>query len=116
MAYQVAWSPEAVEDVEEIAAYIEKDSPQYAQAVADRIVAYSRRLNHLPLRGRVVPELDDPSYREGFYLQLPDDLPRRGQRSADHRRDPRQASADLHRRPFRRRALDRLPARPAGRG
>jgi toxin ParE1/3/4 len=63
MAYQVGWSPEAVEDVEEIAGYIGKDSPQYAQAVADRLVAYSRRLNDSPLRGRVVPELNDPSYR-----------------------------------------------------
>ncbi len=66
MAYQVAWSPEAAEDTEEIATYIEKDSPHYAQSVVERLIAVSRRLDRLPLRGRAVPELDDPDYRECF--------------------------------------------------
>jgi plasmid stabilization system protein ParE len=46
MALEVAWSPEAVEDLESIGAYIEGDSPFYARAVAGRIVAviHGRRL------------------------------------------------------------------------
>ncbi|MBL1140704.1 MAG: type II toxin-antitoxin system RelE/ParE family toxin [Proteobacteria bacterium] len=66
MDYQVTWSPEAVEDIEEIARYIEKDSPSYAQAVIEQIIDASRQLNQLPLRGRVVPELEDEAYRELF--------------------------------------------------
>ena len=38
MALEVAWSPEAVEDLESIGAYIERDSPFYARAVVSRIV------------------------------------------------------------------------------
>lgn len=66
MDCQINWSPEAVEDIEEIAQYIEKDSPFYAQAVIEQIIAASRQLNELPLRGRVVPELEDETYRELF--------------------------------------------------
>lgn len=66
MDYQVNWSPEAVEDVEEIAQYIEKDSPHYAQAVTDDIVAASRSLKQLAIRGRQVPEIEDDIYRELF--------------------------------------------------
>jgi addiction module RelE/StbE family toxin len=66
MDYQVNWSPEAVEDIEETARYIEKDSPSYAQAVIEQIIAASRQLNQFPLRGRVVPELEDENFRELF--------------------------------------------------
>lgn len=65
MAYQVTWSPEAVEDIEEIASHIEKDSSHYAAAVVNRLIDASRRLDELPLRGRRVPELGSP-YRERF--------------------------------------------------
>ena len=37
MARALVWSPEAVEDIEAIAAYIERDSPWYAKAVASKI-------------------------------------------------------------------------------
>jgi plasmid stabilization system protein ParE len=45
MDYQVDWSPEAVEDVEQIAAYIHKDSPLYAQQVVEELIAAGRRLS-----------------------------------------------------------------------
>jgi len=49
MDYQIEWSPEAVEDIEEIAAYIRKDSPLYASQVTEELIAASRRLKQLPL-------------------------------------------------------------------
>jgi plasmid stabilization system protein ParE len=52
MDYQIEWSPEAVEGIEEIAAYIRKDSPIYAQKVVEELISATRRLNQLPLRGR----------------------------------------------------------------
>lgn len=66
MDYEVRWSPEAIEDVEELAQYIEKDSRHYAQVVTDDIVAGSRALKQFALRGRGVPELEDTTYREIF--------------------------------------------------
>ena len=66
MDYEIRWSPEAIEDVEEIVRYIKKDSPQYAQAVADDIIAASRSLGQFALRGRKVPELKDNACRELF--------------------------------------------------
>ena|SRR5581483_360638 len=64
MDYQIRWSPEAAEDIEEIAAYIRKDSPLYAQQVVEELITASRRLMQFPLRGRNVPEL--ASHRECF--------------------------------------------------
>ena len=66
MAWRIAWSPEALEDLEQIAAYLEHDSPWYARAVIRRIVEDAEALDQFPLRGRIVPELDDPAFRERF--------------------------------------------------
>lgn len=66
MAYELRWSPEAVEDVEQIAQYIERDSAWYAQAVVARFIAAAESLREFPERGRVVPELRDVSVRECF--------------------------------------------------
>jgi plasmid stabilization system protein ParE len=66
MALEVAWSPEAVEDLESIGAYIERDSAFYARAVVSRIVEVSAGLGQFPNLGRLVPEFDDPTLRERF--------------------------------------------------
>lgn len=66
MAHELRWSPAAVEDVEQIASYIERDSAWYAQAVVSRFMAAAESLQALPERGRVVPELRDVSVREVF--------------------------------------------------
>lgn len=66
MARRLVWSPEAVEDIERIASYIERDSVHYARAVASRIVALADSISDFPDMGRVVPEINDPSYRERF--------------------------------------------------
>ncbi|MCV6626570.1 MAG: type II toxin-antitoxin system RelE/ParE family toxin [Cellvibrionaceae bacterium] len=66
MDYQVIWSPEALDDIDDIAEYIAKDSPLYAQSTVEQMVLASRSLSRLPMRGRRVPELNDDSYREHF--------------------------------------------------
>ena len=66
MARQLRWSPEAVEDIEAIANYIERDSSHYARAVVSRIVALAEAIPEHPNLGRVVPELRSPNYRERF--------------------------------------------------
>ncbi len=64
MALRLVWSPEAIEDIESIAAYIERDSPWYAKAVASRIIATAEKIADFPELGRMVPEIGNPTIRE----------------------------------------------------
>ena len=64
MAYEVVWSPRAVEDVEAIALYIAADSTSYAAAVVKKIVDTTRNLSRFPFAGRVVPEFGEENIRE----------------------------------------------------
>ena len=66
MARKLTWSPEAVEDVEAIAQYIERDSSYYAKAVVSRIVSLAESIPDQPELGRVVPEIQSSDYRERF--------------------------------------------------
>ena len=66
MARALAWSPEAIEDIESIAAYIERDSAWYAKAVASKIVETADTIPEFPELGRMVPEVEDPAIRERF--------------------------------------------------
>lgn len=66
MAYRLAWSPEAIEDIEAIASYIDRDSPWYARAVVSKIVETAESIPDHPELGRVVPEIEDRSIRERF--------------------------------------------------
>jgi addiction module RelE/StbE family toxin len=66
MAYQVIWSPRAVDDLEAIAQYIAADSTAYAASVVKTILNTTRNFSRFPFSGRVVPELRDESIREWF--------------------------------------------------
>jgi len=48
MDFKVAWSPEAIEDVESIADYIGRDSEFYARAVATTIIETGRSIESFP--------------------------------------------------------------------
>ena len=66
MARLLAWSPEAVEDLQAIAAYIERDSAWYANAVVSKIVETAESIPQFPELGRIVPETAVYSIRERF--------------------------------------------------
>jgi addiction module RelE/StbE family toxin len=66
MEYRVTWSPEALEDLESIAEYIERDSSFYARSVVSKILGTTRKIKDFPLIGRMVPELGDENIRERF--------------------------------------------------
>jgi toxin ParE1/3/4 len=51
-------------DLEEAANYVAKDSQYYAAAFVQEVRDAVNSLSELALRGRIVPELDDPSVRE----------------------------------------------------
>ena len=66
MARGLVWSPEAIEDIESIASYIERDSVWYAKAVASKIVETAETIPNFPELGRVVPEIGNVAIRERF--------------------------------------------------
>lgn len=66
MARGLVWSPEAIEDIESIASYIERDSPWYAKAVVSKIVETAETIPEFPEIGRIVPEVGDQAIRERF--------------------------------------------------
>ncbi|HEV7799040.1 MAG TPA: type II toxin-antitoxin system RelE/ParE family toxin [Pyrinomonadaceae bacterium] len=66
MAYQVVWSPTALEDIEAIASYISRDSVSYAGTVVSRVINSTRNLENFPFAGRIVPEFGSKFIREVF--------------------------------------------------
>ena len=66
MAYTVVWSGDALDDINALGEYIARDSLYYAQQVVSEIMAAGDSLADQPTRGRVVPELNNPLFRERF--------------------------------------------------
>jgi len=66
MDFKVAWSPEAIEDLEAIAEYIERDSEFYAIAVVSKILDMARNIKNFPKIGRIVPDVGNENIRERF--------------------------------------------------
>ena len=64
MASKIIWSPPAIGDLQQIGDYIARDSIQYANRVAERMIAAIERVAEFPNIGRVVPERDEPTLRE----------------------------------------------------
>ncbi|MEW6701121.1 MAG: type II toxin-antitoxin system RelE/ParE family toxin [Bacteroidota bacterium] len=66
MARKVIWSYEAIADLEALAEYIAKGSTFYAAAFVQKVLDRASSLNEFSEKGRVVPELRNPSIREVF--------------------------------------------------
>ena len=66
MARTVRWTETAIQDVEEAAAFIGRDSRFYAAASVQETRAAARSLRTFAERGRVVPEIEAPDIREFF--------------------------------------------------
>ena len=66
MAQSVIWSQESLDDINNIAEYISRDSIYYAQQVVENIFERGDSLPEQPESGRKVPELDNPLVRECF--------------------------------------------------
>lgn len=66
MAQSLIWSQESLEDIEEIAEYISRDSRFYAQQVVEKFFQLAENLAEQPLIGRVVPEVGSENIREQF--------------------------------------------------
>lgn len=60
----VIWSPQAINDLAEIRAYIARDSPAWADLTVRRLVKAVEHLEQFPDAGRSVPECQSPVLRE----------------------------------------------------
>jgi toxin ParE1/3/4 len=58
------WTAPALDDLDEIAAWIALDDPVAAAALVERALAAVERLRRFPASGRWVPELAGKVYRE----------------------------------------------------
>ena len=61
---ELRWHPEAVADLEAACAYVARDSPAAARALARRMLVAVERLAEFPHSGRAVPEAGDDAIRE----------------------------------------------------
>ena len=67
---EVRWTPQAIEDIENIANYIAKDSSKYAIVKVTEFFDAAFILENYPYSGRIVPEVGSKNIRElivGFY-------------------------------------------------
>ena len=61
---RLRWTPQALEDIEAICAYIERDSNYYARIFASQIIEKASTLESFPKVGRIVPEINREDIRE----------------------------------------------------
>ena len=64
LAYRVAWTESAWQELECAASLFARDSPRYATALVEEAGSAARSLRTFPNRGRVVPEVRDKAIRE----------------------------------------------------
>jgi len=60
----IFWTNQAIEDLESIGVYIEKDSPKYASITLRRIYNSTQLLSNQSKLGRIVPEFEIDNLRE----------------------------------------------------
>jgi len=63
----VKWTKNSLEELDEIAKYISRDSPKFAKILVNQIFETARHLEQFPKLGRIVPEYNNPDLREIIY-------------------------------------------------
>lgn len=63
----MVWAPLAVDRAAEIAAYIAQDNPVAAEKWVEAVFTEVERLKSFPESGRIVPETNNPNFRELIY-------------------------------------------------
>jgi plasmid stabilization system protein ParE len=66
MAQTVIWSSESLDDIDEIARHIARDSWYYANHIVEQFFELGDSIPEQPRMGRVVPELQQENIRERF--------------------------------------------------
>jgi toxin ParE1/3/4 len=61
---ELIWTIKAIEQVEQIGSFIEKDSPFQARRVVKLIIKETRRIGEHTRIGKMIPEMQEDKYRE----------------------------------------------------
>jgi len=61
---EVVFTAQAIDDINNIATFISKDSEKYASIQVERFFEYAQLIENTPLIGRIVPELNNKEVRE----------------------------------------------------
>ena len=61
---EIRWTDQAIEDIENIAEFIAKDSETYARIQVERFFEETEILESFSLSDRIVPELKNETIRE----------------------------------------------------
>ena len=64
---KIVWSDNALEDIEQIAEFISKDSSDRAALFVGRLIDSTEKLSQYPKSGRVITEVNIKEYREVIY-------------------------------------------------
>jgi len=64
---QLRWTEKASKNLQAIFDYISKDSKVYAARYVKALIHATKKLKDMPRCGRIVPELEDPRFREVIY-------------------------------------------------
>lgn len=64
---KIKWTHNAIEELDDIANYISKDSPKYALILVKQIYEMVSHLEKFPKFGRKVPEYNNSNLREILY-------------------------------------------------
>ena len=64
---KIIWASSALQDIESIAQYIERDSVDQASLFVSRIIEMTDQLEDFPRSGRIIPEINDEHCREVIY-------------------------------------------------
>jgi plasmid stabilization system protein ParE len=66
MDRSIRWTESAVENLNEVAKFVAKDSPYFAASFVREVRESAHSINVFPERGRIVPEIDS----SGIYKKL----------------------------------------------
>ena len=64
MGCKVILTPKPQDDLRDIVSFIAQDNPARARSFGNELIDHALTLAELPERGRVVPEISEPSVRE----------------------------------------------------
>jgi len=64
MGLKVRWAESALAGLEQVLAFIAEDNPEAARRLWKEAKAATRGLRRYPMRGRMVPEYQEPTIRE----------------------------------------------------
>jgi plasmid stabilization system protein ParE len=67
MGHKVIITPQAQEDLRDLVSFIAQHNPGRAKSFGHEVIDHALTLAELPERGRIVPELSEPSVREIVY-------------------------------------------------